>query len=605
MFKRELAQAVIPIFKKKINENPCDWAEKNLSLKNTIEGKDGLKFPNFSDSPDFKQIGDDLQDPDVREIIIMTSAQRGKTFFMIICALWLLKEKGQVGMFVLSDLDKMNKVRERVKKILQANKDVLGWDDSRGATKGSTFVFDNGAQLHWGILSSPSTIAETPADFVIVDEYDEYIERHQKSSVSALRQAEKRMQSKRHGKLIVGSTPKVIKGRGGILDLYSGTKKHISELECPNCMEYIELRHEDLRVKEFDDVGYIKTKSLGFAICPSCTAELSDSEHYSMAKKPRFSIHQDSVSMSQVRKGYHSAVVNATTKNFSHIMYEYQKCLKGGPLELADYNNSVWANPQLIGTENKEKELNELPYSRKTAPDDVQFLLMGADLGNNRLHIKVIGFANKDRSYLVDWDERNYGGRQNISEVKNILQEKILDSDYKTVSGRSLKILYCAIDCNHYTPDVLRICTEMRNLIPVRGSGTLKDKWKKVDADPKNNWNFKNSDVKIFELGHNYQQDEFESRLTRSYEEGSCYCIPQDTWSNVKEHYNNMILIYSPDGVNKKWEQRGRSYPVDWRDCTIYAIALYNILALKNQLRNDLSDKKVNTRRGFGHILQK
>lgn len=591
MYSRELAQALIPLFEKKVNENICEWAEKNLSLKNTIEGKDGLKYPNFTDSPDFKQIAEDVQNPDVREIILMTSAQRGKTFFMIIVALWMLKEKGWVIMFVLNDIGKKQKVRERVKKILQANKDLLGWDDSRGATKGDTFTFLNGAQMHWGILSSPATIAETPADAVLVDEYDEFVEAHKSASVSPLRQAEKRMQSKRHGKLIVGSTPKVIKGRGGILDLYDGAQKHIDEMQCPHCDSWVELRHEDLKVNDFDDVGFIKTKSLGYAVCPECKCELTDSDHYKMSKHPLFRVHRDSEKMSPVRRSYHSAVVNSTVKNFSHIMYEHQKNLLGGPLEIADYNNSVWARPQVVGDDNKNRDFNVKPYNRKTAPDDVQFLVAGADIGGNRLHISVVGFANKDRSYLVDWDEVNYGGRDHFVNVKTRIQNLLLDSDYRTVSGRPLRVLYCAIDSNYYTSNVLQLCQEVRNVVPIVGSAQLKTKWKPVPVDPNNHWNFKNSTMKKYELGHDYQQDEFEARLTRSWEEGSCFTLPQDCWKNVKEHINNMIRVYKGDGVNSSWEARGRAHRVDWRDCMIYAIALYNILALKHQLRVEIEEK--------------
>lgn len=593
-YVNELIDNIKPLFEKNIDQPIGEWLEENITLVNTSEGLGGLKKPNFKDFPDIAQIFEDVKDPDVKDIQLMFSAQSTKTFFLMMICIWLLKKKSYEGMFALSDINQKNKVRERFKSILKANKDFLGWDDSRGATKGDTFVFDNGAKLSWGILSSPSTIAGDPCDFVLSDEYDEYASAHNKNSVNALRQLQKRTQAKKHGILINGSTPKLTKGRGGILDLYENRKAHRNVMPCPKCGSYETFTINDIKVREFNenDVGEIRVKGLGYAECPSCGEELTDADHFTMSRQTKFIPLEGSEEKSNVEKSYHKAVWHTISKNWTDTMYDYHSHKMGGPTELADFFNSMCAQPQAVNMRETQTDVIKLDYNKGFAPPDTQFLILGADIGGERLHLSVVGFANKGRKYLVDWEEYNYGGRSNFKELEHKFLSYILDKEYTTTDGKPLKVLYGAIDSNYYTSDVYDLCEKIRQLIPVVGSGTLKTKWKQVDADPKNNWGYKNSHLKRFELGHNYFQDVFDAALNRSYDEGSCFCFPNDVWANYLDHLQNMIQVLKPDGVTWEWKQKSSYRRVDFRDTAIYAIALYEFLNLSTSLRTQ-SERKV------------
>lgn len=602
---KQFAEALLPVVRNKLNQTIDEWAEENISLVGTIEGLEGSKKPNFKDFPDLKEIFAWAQDPDVKEIVLMYSAQTGKTFPTIIIILWWIAVKGYSVMFTLCDENKMNKVRERVKSILKANQDILGWDNSRGVTKGNTFVFNNGGALFWGHLGSPASLDETPCDIMVIDELDPYIQRAKNASVSMVERASNRIQARPHGKLLIESTPYVYKDGGGILDEYSVGKRFVNEMQCPKCNEWSEFQLNDIKCREFSgDIGVIRHKRLGYAVCPKCQSELDDNDHYYMSRNTRFNVVEGDESKSPLRKCAKKAVWGSLVKSWSQLAYEHEKAKEKGALALADFYSAKCANPQSVNVKQSASDLVKLPYSKGFAPPDCQFLVAGVDIGGERIHVSVVGFGQKDRSYLVDWSEHNYGGRSNFIEIENKIHELLLDSDYRTTDGKPLRVLYVAIDSNYYTSDVLRLCQKINQLIPVVGSGALKSKWRLVEADPKNNWGYKNSSLKRYELGHNYFQDAFEARLHRSHEEGSCFGFPQDVWKNYLDHLANMIQVLKPDGVTWEWKQKSSMRRVDWRDTAIYCLALYEILDLNKHIRFESVEKKAQ-RRGFGHILQK
>ncbi len=592
-FRNELINFIKPFFDKDIDQPIGEWLEENITLVNTSEGLGGLKRPNFKDFPDIAQIFEDVKNPDVKDIQLMFSAQSTKTFFLMMICIWLLKKKSYEGMFALSDTNQKNKVRERFKSILKANKDFLGWDDSRGATKGDTFVFNNGAKLSWGILSSPSTIAGDPCDFVLSDEYDEYAAAHKKNIVNALRQLQKRTQAKKHGILINGSTPKLTKGRGGILDLYHVRKAHRNVMPCPKCGSYETFKIGDIFTRPFneDDVGEIRVKGLGYAVCPGCKEELTDADHFKMSRKTKFIPLDTHKEKSDVEKSYHKAVWHTISKNWTDTMYDYHSHKQGGSAELADFYNSMCAEPQAVNVRETQTDIIKLDYNKGFAPPECQFLLLGGDIGAERVHLSVVGFGHKGRRFLVDWEEFNYGGRANFKEVKKKFMSYLLDKDYRTTDGKPLKILYGGIDSNFYTSEVYDLCNQVKQLIPVVGSGTLKAKWRQVPADPDNNWGYKNSILKRYELGHGYFQDSFDAKLNRSYEEGSCFCFPQDVWRNYLDHLENMIQVLDPNGTTWTWKQKSSMRRVDFRDTAIYADAIFEILNLNTNLRTNLDRK--------------
>ena len=117
------------------------------------------------------------------------------------------------------------------------------------------------------------------------------------------------------------------------------------------------------------------------------------------------------------------------------------------------------------------------------------------------------------------------------------------------------------------------------------GNGKIRDRWRKVPVDPKNNWNYQKSNLKRYELKHIFWQEFLESKLNCSYEEGDCQAFPKDLWSNFEAHLTNMIKVFDDEYETKYlWKQMSAGRRVDWRDCVIYTLSINEIFDLRTLL---------------------
>ena len=261
----------------------------------------------------------------------------------------------------------------------------------------------------WGLATSPSSLAEMPADFVDFDEIDEIKEQ----DINPIQLARSRGRTKPNFKLILASTPKKLAGNGGIQDYYNNSKRFSIEMQCPHCDEWSEFLEEHIQAEEGADYRAIEAKGLGYAICPSNGCEITDEHHEKMVMSQRWKDQDPELPMTYI--GFHKASWNTIHNDFSSIAAKRLKSKEEGTNSFKDFYNSECARPIDLESMGGDLEYQELTcdYKRKQIPADVKAITVGVDLGKNLASCVVTGWAKNNIKYKIyeqeiAWDDRDW-----------------------------------------------------------------------------------------------------------------------------------------------------------------------------------------------------
>ncbi|MCP5007933.1 MAG: hypothetical protein GY941_28965, partial [Planctomycetes bacterium] len=598
MYKATIAKTLLTLFRKEVDQPIAEWSEQNISLKNTIEGRNGQKFPNWDAFPSMKEIFEFVKNPEVKEIYLNFSAQFCKTFSEIILTTFFIFQ-GRTVLFLLPDGDKLNKVRDRVKKVILANRDFLGYNDEKGAAPVGAFAFRNGAMLYFGLSSVPSNMDETPADVVIFDEYDVHMNSPKSNKIDARSRVLNRLTSKSNGLFIASSTASTIKGNGGITDLYNGSRRYDNQLPCNKCGAYhTYLYDDDFRVDEYpkDDLPVIERDSLGFVVCPHCQAELRDSDQYEMLKGAKFVVKEEDANKTLYAVGFHATTWSGPNKNFSEIVHQR---LRAGddPLLMADFYNSRESKPRDFSRMNGNTRdgLNRLDYDLRCPPSDVKVMTCGIDVGKTRAHIVLLGWGYNGNTYLIYKNEINFGDR---SQLKKSLTDHITELFVNRVLinniGERVRFIAGAIDQGYCRQEVFDFCTKNPMFKPFKGDANLSQRFMIRDADPKNEFRQKYRGIKATILNHDTWQDTLASMIEADPLEGNAFFIPNNCPNDYEDHICSMVQRETFIGKKKilKWEPQSKATRVDFRDATIYALAVGITHNIQRVIRNPTAEKQ-------------
>ena len=590
MIKKKVADGLLSIFEKEIDVPIWKWTEENITLKGTIEGRNGQKFPNWDLFPEMKEILEWPKDPETKKIFFNFSAQYTKTFSLLMLVMRFIYE-GRVVLFVLPDMDKRDKIRDRLKRLIVANRDLLGFNDERGASEKDSFAFYNGGKVLFGILTSPSQLDETPADCVIIDEYDPYVNKAKAETISMIRRAENRLTSKANGLLLCASTASAIRGNGGITDWYESSKRHEVQMACPHCGEFHTWLYDDhFGCDDYneEDLGTIITQSLGFMACPSCGAELRDSDHYEMQKTKRvFCLDEDKTKISM---GAYANTWTGPNKNFSEIVHQYKES-EDDPSQLADFYNSRESRPRDFSRMTKDirEGLNKADYELRCPPADCKVLAMGIDVQTEgRCYVVVVGFGYNGNVYLVYKNQLGFGDRSQLrNEIVRHVNKNYVENKIKNQMGESLPLLVVGIDVDPFRAEILGLQRESRLYQSVKGSGSLNQARRHSEADGKNLFGFKPYGMTTLMISSDASNDSLDSLLNADPDNGHAFIIPQANVTNdFLDHLANVVQRTKVQGSKTivQWETVTSSARKDYRDALRYAIESAKDRSVKNYI---------------------
>ncbi len=547
-----------------------EWADNYRKLSQEASAEPGQW--NTNRAPYQREIMDAVNDAGVEEIIIMSSAQVGKTELIL----------NIIGYYIDYDPSPILCLQPTLEMAQTFSKDRLApmFRDTpvlRGKVKsvktrdsGNTILHKvfPGGHITMAGANSAAGLASRPIKIVLMDEIDRY-PASAGTEGNPIKLAEKRTTTFWNRKKIKVSTP-TIKGRSQIEKEYLASSKEEWCVPCPCCGRY--QPYEWGRVR-FSDV------TMECKFCGEHFREMEWKENPGkwIASAPEV----------KKKRGFHLNELASPWKHWEDIIADFQEANR----ELKDHGDAekmkVWINTSLGETwEEKGKSADEDALlkrrERYTAdlPDGVLLVTAGVDVQDNRFEVEITGWGKGYESWGILY--RKIPGDLEKEETWDKL-ERFLDMELYFENKNSLLIACTCIDtAGHFTTQAYRFLKKMekkqKRIFGIKGMGG--EGIPLVNKVSTNNI----EKVKIFLLGVDSGKEILMTRLN-TQDAGPGYChFPLNPDRGYDETYirglsSEQRVIHFKDGRPVlKWVKKSsgiRNEPLDLRN---YSTAAAEIL---------------------------
>ncbi|WP_339171100.1 phage terminase large subunit family protein [Anoxybacillus sp. FSL W8-1294] len=555
---KDIAQVVAPPPELTVSE----WADLYRRLSSESSAEPGQWRTDRA--PYQREIMDAVNDPAVETVVVMTSAQVGKTE-IILNIIGYHIDYDPAPIMVMQPTLQMAQAfsKDRLAPMLRDSPALQGKvADARSRDSGNTMLHKTfpGGHITMVGANSPSGLASRPIRILLADEVDRF-----PASAGAegdpLTLAEKRTTTFWNRKKIYVSTP-TIKGISRIEAAFLNSTQEEWCLPCPTCGKHQPLTWAQIR---FEDVTME---------CIHCGARHGEFEWKSgqgkwMAKKQNIKV-----------RGFHLNELASPWKRWSTIIEEFKEAKAGGPERL-----KAWVNTTLGETWEEQGdgiESDHLSNRRERynceVPDGVLLLTAGVDVQDDRLEIEVVGWGIGKESWGIEY--RAIYGDPGQPAVWQQLDE-YLSRTWKYADGVGIGIACTCIDSGgHFTTEVYDFCKprEHRRIFAIKGQGG--EGVPIVNRASRTN----RRRVPLFTIGVDAGKELILSRLKVQFPGEAGYChFPIEPERGYDQKYfdgltsEKRVIRYHKGRPRFEWVKRPgtRNEPLD---CRNYATAALEIL---------------------------
>jgi len=563
------------------NINVHEWADKYRRLPAESSAEPG-KW-RTERTPYLKDIMTAISDPKVRKVVMMTSAQIGKSELLL----------NSIGYF--SDIDPcpMLMVQPTVDAGTQFSKSriepmirdtpvlskIFGGGKKRDSKNTIMQKFFPGGYLAIVGANSPAGLASRPIKVIFADEIDRWNQSAGKEG-DPLTIVEKRTTTFPHThKLIYVSTP-TTDGISRIQHEYNQGSMEQWKLPCPSCGHYQVIEwaniifHRDEDTKEF-----LEDKEVT-CVCTSCGEAFNEMEWKSQQGK------WFEQTPNAVIKSYHLSALNSPWKPWRDIAKSFLTA-KNETEMLKVWTNTEMGLPWMDASDSisaDSLEHNKVTYDAYI-PKDVLVITAGVDVQDDRLEFEVVGWGVGKRSWGIEY--KVIHGNTSQPETWKRLDEH-LKKVYTNVDGTKMTIARTCIDSGgHRTTEVYNFCKdrENRGVYAIKGRGGSGMNIVHTVTKSKRVGNA------LFIIGVDTAKDRHLAWLSQTYDHESnsyphgYYMFPLD--DAYERGYDNKYFEGLVSEVKVTKMQRGRP-KTEWKlksgvrneplDCRIYNIAAIEIM---------------------------
>lgn len=564
-----IAKSVAPPKKLKVSE----WADSFRQLSSEASAEPGQW--NTDRAPYQRGIMNAVNDPEVDTVIVMSSAQVGKTE-LILNTIGYYVDYDPSPILLLQPTLEMAEAfsKDRLAPMFRdttALKNKLG--DPKARNSGNTLLHKTfpGGHITMAGANSPSSLASRPIRILLADEVDRY-------PVSAgtegdpLNLAAKRTTTFWNKKKVYVSTP-TIKGASRIEAEYEDSTMEEWCLPCPHCgsiqpLTWGQIRFEDITME-----------------CIHCRERASEFEWKAnagiwVARKE----HPN-------KRGFHLNELASPWKRWEEIISDFREAKKNTETFKVWVNTSLGESWEEKGdTADEEMLIKRRERYNCQVPKDVLVLTAGVDTQDDRLEVEVVGWGKGKESWGIEYKVFYGDPAQNV--VWQQLDE-YLNRDFKYEDGSGLRISCACIDSGgHFTTEVYKFCKtkEHRRIFAVKGQGgegkPLVGKASRSNREG----------VALFNLGVDTGKETLLSRLKIDFEgEGYCH-FPIESDRGYDETYfkgltsEKRVIKYYRGRPKIEWVKRSgtRNEPLDLRNYATAALEILNpnFEVLERQGRN-------------------
>lgn len=543
------------------------WADEYRRLSPEASAEPGRW--NTDRAPYQRAIMDAVNDARCEDIIIMSSAQVGKTE-LILNIIGYYIDYDPSPILVLQPTLEMAQTfsKDRLAPMLRDTPALKGKvKDARSRDSGNTILHKTfpGGHITMVGANSAAGLASRPIKVVLMDEVDRY-PASAGTEGDPIKLAEKRTTTFWNRKKIKVSTP-TIKGRSPIEKEFLTSSMEEWNVPCPCCGKY--QPYEWGRI-HFSDVTME---------CKYCLEHISERDWKSNPGK------WVAAKENNKKRGFHLNELASPWKHWEEIIEDFKEAdrdRKQGDIEkLKTFVNTALGEPW---EERGEAADDNVLLSRRERynadlPDGVLLVTAGVDVQDDRFEVEITGWGKGYESWGILYKKIKCNLEQEEAWDK---LEQFLDTELYFENGNSLLIAATCIDTGgHFTSEAYKFLKKMerkqKKIFGIKGMGG--EGIPLINKISTNNV----EKVKIFMLGVDSGKEILMTRL-KTVDEGPGYChFPINADRGYDETYikgltSEQRVVRLKDGRAKiNWVKKSgtRNEPLDLRN---YSTAAAEIL---------------------------
>lgn len=522
-------------------------------------------------------IMDAITDEKIDEVVVMSSAQVGKTEIILNTIGYYISQDASPIMCIQPTLDMAATFsKDRLSPMLRdtpvlANKvkDPRS-RDSNNTTYHKTF---EGGHITLVGSNSAASLASRPIRVLLFDEVDRYTVTSEGDSIAL---AKKRAITFWNKKTVMVSTP-TNEGSSRIASAFEETDKREFYVPCHECGEE--------QVLKWKNVNWEQDKpQTAVYICEHCGVVWDDADRFRAIRRGSWRATTPEV---VGKAGFRLSGLYSPWTSLESAVKDFLEAKKL-PETLRVFVNSflgeTWTD-EGERVDDFDIASHREDYGEKV-PEGVVILTAGADLQSDRIEVEVCGFGADEETWSIDF--RTFYGDPNSADVWAEL-DAYLQLTWEREDGVQLAIKGACIDSGgHHTQAVYKFCKPRlgRRIFAIKGIGG--EGKPLINGRPSTNNNLK---CKLWSIGVDTAKEIVYSRL-KIKEPGAGYC-------HFPKHYTDeyfkqltaekVVKKYHKGFHRREWiKVRPRNEALD---CRVYALAALNIMGISVNMLKQRSAK--------------
>ncbi len=565
-----------------------EWADKYRVLDNS-SAEPGQW--NTARTPYLKEPMDAFCDPTVREIIMRTCTQIGKTSFQLNCLGFIVDHDPGPTMIVLPrDEDCRGWGAKKFRPMVEASpalqSHTTGKEDDLA---GKLYQFDRMAVKFAG-ANSPADLSSDPCRYVLFDEIDKY-PRFSGKEADPVKLGEERMKTYWNRKSLKVSTPTLESGYI-TRDFNRSDKRHFW-LPCPRCGRYQPLsfrRNEGTGLVRFPEEATgeeIKRKALAWYECGKCAGRIEERERLGMLAagvwcpqscevNDRGKIKGD-IPSTDVR-GYQLSVLYSPWVTWSETVAEFLETKDDAPLFMNFVNSWLGETWKMRAQEVKESHLKGRisTYRWGIVPKNAVVLTGGIDVQKDHFRFVVRAWGVGEESWLI-----RYGS---VEQWEQLIQVVTIGYEMERQTDERMLRLFC-IDSGFRTDEVYAYARQYQEILrPTKGASSLQaTPIRRTHLDKFPNGKPIPGGINLWTLNTEYYKDKLNRLIhTQSGDPGEWHLpadrVESDYFAQMTSEHKQAKRDTKTGKVTESWEPVSEGRANHYWDCEAMALAAAEML---------------------------
>lgn len=419
------------------------WADLHVMLSQESSAEPGRWRTDRA--PYQRAMMDSITDPDVKTVVLHTSAQIGKTSVLLNGIGYHIHHSPAPMMMIQPTLDMAAAFsKDKLGPMLRdtpALAERISPEKSRSASNNMYYKAFPGGTLTIAGANSPTSLRMRSIKIIWADEIDAYPPSAGNEG-DPLMLAHKRTVTFYDSKLVCSSTP-TVKGISRVEKMFLDSDMRYFYIPCPDCGEFQRLVWEQVVWDKGDPT------SAGYC-CPHCGTVWND---HDIKRQNRYGEWRATAPFNGVA-GFHIWQAYSPWSSLEQIVSEYEKAEKQ-PNELQVWWNTtlgeVWDGDETAGVTADELYNRREPYPDNIVPERAVVLTAGVDVQGDRIEVLVKAYGANNESWCLA-HLKLYGDPATNTPWQEL--EEVLSVQLAHPAGRLLSIEAAAIDSGFLTQKV-------------------------------------------------------------------------------------------------------------------------------------------------------